>query len=120
MPAASAQYNSADHGSPVSSAGTVVEVTRREVEVVRVPPLAVITQVVPGTAVFGIVTVTVNPPLLLAFTVSVEIPHTLIVTELPGWYPCPLKVTVPPGGADPELEPRPPQFFEYAQVEAVW
>jgi len=65
------------------------------------------------------VTVTVKVPPLPVVTVSVSRPHTLTVTEVPGAYPWPLRVIVPPGGAEPELEPNPPQSFEYTQVEAV-
>jgi hypothetical protein len=61
----------------------------------------------------------VKSPELSVVTVIVSRPQTLIVTEVSGAYPWPLKVIVPPGGADPELELSPPQFFEYAHLAAV-
>jgi hypothetical protein len=104
--------------------GTVTpEVMSTDVDVVRVPvgdaPVAVMRQVVPGTALVGMVIVTVKPPVVPAVTVSVSSPHRFSVTVAPGLYPVPVKVIVPPGGADPELEVKPPQFVAYGQLAAA-
>jgi hypothetical protein len=90
--------------------GTVTpEVMSTDVDVVSVPvgdaPVAVMRQVVPGTALVGMV--------------SVSSPHRFSVTVAPGLYPVPVKVIVPPGGADPELEVKPPQFVAYGQLAAA-
>jgi hypothetical protein len=67
------------------------------------------THVVPGTALVGMVIVVLKSPLPSAVTVMVSSPQMLMVTVAPGAYPWPLKVTVPPGGAEPELVVKPPQ-----------
>jgi hypothetical protein len=109
----------------VGCVGTVVpEVIRMDTDVVRVCPLApfpvaVITHVVPGTAFNGMVIVVVNSPEESAVTVIVSSPQMLSVTVAPGAYPKPCNVTVPPGGAEPELVVKPPQGIGYPQAAAV-